>query len=216
MNETHILSSPPRASVFLPCQWHTYIQTSQIELVVDRLLDIIMDSSLANLAVVVCHGSYHTPAPYEAFLQAIRARGIEAYCPQRPSSDLSKLNVGDVNNPDFDRGPPEGGYPTEADDAEVIVELLKKLIDEEGKWVLLVGHSSGGWVATEAAKPELQATTRKAEGKQGGVVGIFYMGAFIIPVGESVHSFFQPKDRPVVAPPFMRFHVSLCSSVVPF
>ncbi|KAJ9295062.1 hypothetical protein DTO271G3_6232 [Paecilomyces variotii] len=165
-----------------------------------------MDSSLANLAVVVCHGSYSTPVLYEPLVHALNARGIEAYFPQRPSSDLSKLNVGDVNNPDFDREPPEGGYPTEADDAEVIIELLKKLIDDEGKWVLLVGHSSGGWVATESAKPELQAATRKSEGKEGGIIGIFYMGAFIIPVGESVHSFFQPKDGPVVVPPFMTFH----------
>jgi pimeloyl-ACP methyl ester carboxylesterase len=167
-----------------------------------------MSSAAANLAVVVCHGSYHTPAPYEPLVQALEARCIKAYCPQRPSCDLSKLNVGDVNHPDFDREPPTGGYPTEADDAHVVIKLLEKLVIDEGRLVLLVAHSSGGWVATEAAQPALQATARKAEGKHGGVIGIFYIGAFIIPVGESVHSFFQPKDGPANTPPFMEFHVS--------
>lgn len=168
-----------------------------------------MDSTLTDLVVVICHGSYHTPSPYQPLVQALKAHSIEAYCPQRPSSDLSKLNVGDVNNPDFDREPPQGGYPTESDDARVIVELLEKLVNDQGKWVLLAGHSSGGWVATEIALPELQAPTRKREGKSGGVIGIFYIGAFVIPVGESVNSFFQPKDGSVLIPPFMKFHVGI-------
>ncbi|KAK3331406.1 hypothetical protein B0H66DRAFT_613761 [Apodospora peruviana] len=37
------------------------------------------------------------------------ARGIAAYCPQLPTADLAKLNVGDdVHNPDFSREPPPG------------------------------------------------------------------------------------------------------------
>ena len=163
---------------------------------------------ISNLAVVLCHGSYHTPAPYEPFIQALKAHGIDAYCPQRPSSDLNKLNVGDVNNPDFDREPPNGGYPSDSEDVQVIVQLLQRLVNDEGKSVLLAGHSSGGWVAAQAALPTLQANTRKSNGQSGGIIGIFFIGAFIIPVGESVHSFFQPKDGSLVTPPFMTFHVS--------
>ncbi|KAH8702376.1 Alpha/beta hydrolase fold-1 [Talaromyces proteolyticus] len=163
-------------------------------------------SPFKELAVVICHGSYYTPAPYVPFMEALKSQGLEAYCPQRPTCDLSRLNVGDINNPDFDRDPPTGGYPTDTEDVDAVVEILKKLANDEGKLVLLVAHSSGGWVATQAAVPELHAKARQAEGKAGGIIGIFYMGAFVVPVGESVNSFFQPKDGTLFTPPFMRFH----------
>ncbi|KAL3491088.1 alpha/beta-hydrolase [Aspergillus germanicus] len=159
-----------------------------------------------KLAVVISHGSYHSPAPYGPFIEALKAVGIDAYCPHRPTCDLSKLNVGDINNPDFDREPPPGGYPSDTEDANQVIEVIEKLVDQDGKLVLLVAHSSGGWVATQAAISELQAKTRRAEGKTGGIIGIFYIGAFLVPAGESVSSFFQPKDGSLVTPSFMRFH----------
>ncbi|KAH6640164.1 Alpha/beta hydrolase fold-1 [Chaetomium tenue] len=159
----------------------------------------------SDLAVLLCHGSYHTPAPYGPLLEALQARGIAAYCPQLPTADLTKLNVGDVANPDFDREPPPGGYPQGEEDTDAVLSVLKPLV-EASKEVLIVGHSSGGWVATQAAHRDLQADVRKSQGLAGGVIGILYAGAFVIPVGESVNSFFQPKDRNFVTPPFMTFH----------
>ncbi|KAH9895414.1 hypothetical protein F4778DRAFT_783770 [Xylariomycetidae sp. FL2044] len=132
--------------------------------------------------------------------------GIEAVCPQLPSSDLAVLNVGDVDSPDFDRGPPEGGYPQGDADKSVVLKTLDELVNEQKKDVILLAHSAGGWVATEATQAEFQAATRKAKGLSGGVIGILYMGAFVIPVGESIHSFFQPKDGTLYVPPFMQFH----------
>ncbi|KXX77637.1 Pyrethroid hydrolase [Madurella mycetomatis] len=158
-----------------------------------------------DFTVVLCHGSYHTPAPYGPLLEALQARGIAAYCPQLPTADLAKLNVGDIHNPDFNREPPPGGYPQGEDDTDAVLGVLKPLV-ENGKEVLLVGHSSGGWVATQAAQHDLQADVRKSRGLDGGIIGILYVGAFVIPVGESVHSFFQPKDGNVVTLPFMTFH----------
>jgi pimeloyl-ACP methyl ester carboxylesterase len=161
---------------------------------------------MSELAVVLCHGSYHTPAPYEPFIEALAAQGIAGYCPQLPTSDLSKLNVGDVDNPDFDIGPPEEDYPQGQEDAAVVLQLITDLVDN-GKKVVIIGHSSGGWVATQSALPEFRIEDRKEKGLPGGVLGILYVGAFVIPVGESVHSFFQPKDgSPPVTPPFMQFH----------
>ncbi|KAI0141263.1 alpha/beta-hydrolase [Xylariaceae sp. FL1272] len=151
-------------------------------------------ASSSELVVVICHGSYHTKAPYEPMMEVFMAEaGIPSFCPQLPTADLTKLNVGDPDKPDFNLGPP----------AE---DVLKPLIIDQKKEVLLIAHSSGGWVATEVARPDLQATTRKKQGLAGGVIGIFYIGAFIIPVGESVHTFFQPKDGSFVVPPFLEFH----------
>lgn len=159
-----------------------------------------------DLAIVLCHGAFHTPAPYGPLLDAFRAQGVDAYCPQLPTSDRAKLNVGDVNNPDYDREPPAGGYPQGEEDARVVLGVLRPLIDA-GKEVLLIAHSAGGWVATEVARPELQAKARASDGLAGGIVGILYMGAFLIPVGESIDSFFL-RGQAAVAPPFMTFHVS--------
>lgn len=100
-------------------------------------------NSAPNLAVVLCHGLYHTPAHYGPFLESLKARGIEAYCPHLPTSDLTKLNLGDIDHPDLDREPPTGGYPQGDDDARVVVEAIKPLV-EAGKKVLVIGHSAGG------------------------------------------------------------------------
>lgn len=167
-----------------------------------------MAPQMPELVAVLCHGSYHTPAPFEPLIRAFKAQGINTYCPQLPTSDPAKCNVGDISNPDYDQEPPVGGYPQGEEDAQVVLAVLQPLIDE-GKKVLIIAHSAGGWVATEVARRELQAKHRAANGLLGGVVGILYMGAFVIPVGESVNSFFQPKDgQPAVTPPFMTFHVS--------
>ena len=172
-------------------------------------------NSSADLAVVICHGSYHTPAPYMPLVDAFNNVGIDAYCPQLPTSDLNLLNVGDVRTPDFDRGPPVGGYPQGEEDVKVILDILEPLVNEKGKKVVLIGHSSGGWTATESATTTLHAKVRQEKGLTGGVIGILFLGAFIIPVGESINGFFQPKDSPSFTPPFMRFHVSMAAPKIP-
>lgn len=161
-----------------------------------------------NLAIVICHGSYHSPAPYKPFIDALNSQGYETYCPQRPTADLSRHNVGDLSNPDFDRGPGPEGLPSDFEDVAVVNDILEKLIQQEGKQVLLVAHSSGGWVATQAAVPELQYKTRQANGQKGGLIGLFYYSAFVIPLNESINSFFQPKDGSFTIPPWLRFYVS--------
>ena len=100
------------------------------------------------------------------------------------------MNIGDISSPDFTRDLPPNGYPQAADDVTVLQDLLKKLINEAGQSVVLFGHSSGGFTATEAATPKLQMKNRRENGMPGGIVGISYGCAFLIPVGESVHSFF--------------------------
>ena len=100
-------------------------------------------ASLPKISMVACHGSYHTSEPYMPLIESLKAAGIDAYCPQLPTSDLTMLNVGDVNTPDFNSEPPEGGYPQGDEDSSIILNLLSSLILKEGKRVLIIGHSSG-------------------------------------------------------------------------
>ncbi|PYI24124.1 alpha/beta-hydrolase [Aspergillus japonicus CBS 114.51] len=158
--------------------------------------------------IIICHGSYHTPTPYTPFLNHLTSQGYEVHCPQRPTSDLTQLNVGNTSNPDFDRPPPPTGYPSDAADVAVIQTLLDRLILQENKQVLLVAHSSGGWVATQAATPKYQDHPQASPSTKAsaGILGIFYYGAFLVPIGESVTSYFQPEDGSFVVPPFCKAH----------
>ncbi|KAK6839128.1 hypothetical protein PG987_004994 [Apiospora arundinis] len=90
-----------------------------------------------DVAVVICHGSYHSPKPYEPLVDALKDVGMTPYRPYLPTADLSKLN---------------------------------------------------------------------ANGQRGGIIGMLYIRAFIIPVGESIHSLFQPKDGTIFVQAFMEFH----------
>ncbi|KAH7081196.1 Alpha/Beta hydrolase protein [Paraphoma chrysanthemicola] len=156
-------------------------------------------------AVLICHGFYHTPEFYQPLIERFESHGIEVHCPQLPTSDPSKLNVGDINSPHFDRDPPSAGFPQGDDDAKIITDSLHELITESGKRVVILAHSAGGWVGTQSAVPLLQENVRREKGLKGGIIGLFFFGAFVIPVGESIHSFFQPKDGNVVVPPWLEF-----------
>ena len=64
------------------------------------------------------------------------------------------------------------------------------------------------WVSTENATPELRFSARAKEGKSGGVFGIFYISGYILPVGQSIHSFFYPQGDSTPLSPFVTLHVS--------
>jgi alpha-beta hydrolase superfamily lysophospholipase len=76
-------------------------------------------------------------------------------------------------------GPP----PTIYDDAAFIASEVEKLADE-GKEMVLVGHSYGG-IPISQCMEGLSRAAREKEGKQGGVVRIAYMTALVPALGES-------------------------------
>ena len=72
------------------------------------------------------------------------------------------------------------------DDAKSLRSLLDELIEAQGKGVICVLHSYGGVVGTEAIHESLGRTVRQSKGLNGGVLGILYMTAFILPLGASL------------------------------
>ncbi|OAK98527.1 alpha/beta-hydrolase [Phaeosphaeriaceae sp. SRC1lsM3a] len=143
-----------------------------------------------DLAILLAHGSFHKASSMNSFLGALCAQGYKASCPQLPTADPARL-VADPSNPSFNQPPPPNGVPEHIEDAKVLIAALKELIEDEGKEVLLVAHSSGGWSATEAATHSLRKSSRKDAGKSGGLIGILYIAAFLIKPGESVYSIFS-------------------------
>jgi hypothetical protein len=139
-------------------------------------------------AVLLAHGSFHKNSLYEAFLETLRTRGFQdAICPQLPTSDPVRL-VADPNNPSFDQLPPEAGVASQSDDVNVLGSELKRLVEDEGKEVLLIAHSSGSWSATECALPTFHRSTRQRSDLPGGIIGIFYIAAILVQANESVFS----------------------------
>ncbi|KAK6853972.1 hypothetical protein PG995_010784 [Apiospora arundinis] len=71
------------------------------------------------------------------------------------------------------------------DDAAALRAELERLADEKGEDIIMVVHSYGGMVGSNAVEG-LGRRTRHAQGKKGGVVMLVYMCALAVDVGVSV------------------------------
>lgn len=160
-------------------------------------------SATQDWVAVICHGSWHPPIFYEPLRTMLQKIGVNSYCPLLPTCNVTNVNVEDQSSPALNAGPPSSGWPTAQGDADVIVELLRSLIEHEGRNVLLIGHSYGGWVSSQSALPELQWQSRQTQEKSGGIIGVLGYSAYLIPIGMSMGDFIQ---EPV--PPWSRLYVS--------
>ncbi|KAK7971547.1 hypothetical protein PG989_016563 [Apiospora arundinis] len=125
-----------------------------------------------DVAVAICHGSYHSPKLYEPLMDALKDVGMTPYCPYLPTADLSKLNVGDIDHPNFDRAAPTGGYP------------------QKGQWTAGWHHClfqpKGGTIFVQAFM-EFHASTI---GRKHGVAGL----STIVDVEEFFFNDKNPKE----------------------
>ncbi|KAF3480140.1 uncharacterized protein GIQ15_05487 [Arthroderma uncinatum] len=77
--------------------------------------------------------------------------------------------------------------PSKADcatDTVAIRDVLQPLVEDEGKDVVLVMHSYAGMPGSAAAKG-LSKTERSQAGKLGGILGMIFIAAFLVPEGLS-------------------------------
>ena len=150
-------------------------------------------------AIVIAHGHYHTPALLQPLISSLHKKNpdIEVYCPQLPGSDPSRFILGpDSTAEDYIQGPASNAeYPSDPEVLATLNTLVEKLVVDEGKYVLLVAHSAGGWAVGEATKPELDVTTRKAKGEVGGLVGLFFMAAFMCLPGDGMIEVFNASTE---------------------
>lgn len=71
-----------------------------------------------------------------------------------------------------------------SDDVEAVRRVLVPIV-EEGKEVVVIGHSAGG-ISMSGAVEGYDVESRKAAGKDGGVVRCIFMTAFVLPKGQSL------------------------------
>ncbi|KAI9931995.1 hypothetical protein ASPWEDRAFT_40178 [Aspergillus wentii DTO 134E9] len=116
--------------------------------------------------IVLVLGAWCLPPVYEQLQSRLSRRNIPSESPAHPSIGAE---------------PPT---KTLTDDVSSLRQTLTKLV-EEGKDVVVVGHSYGG-VVTSNAVEGLSKADRSRQGKKGGVVLVVYMSAFVLPKGTSL------------------------------
>lgn len=137
-----------------------------------------------NPTILFVHGAWHNPQHYRPIMEELETDGYPCVCPHLPSDDAE---------------PPE---VLMYEDAAVIKAAAQDLICE-GREVVVVGHSYGGVVTTEAIAPEFGREHRSSQGLSGGVKRLFYQCAFLLHTGESLGSAFGGE-----LPPFVQIEVS--------
>lgn len=143
--------------------------------------------------VLFVHGSWHNPNHFRRVRDLFEANGFPTSCPLHPS-------VGQL--------PPIGLM----EDAQLIRDELKRLIEIEEKDVLVFAHSYGGVVTAQAVDREFGKKEREAKGlvKKGGVLHLVYMCAFVLALGDSLGSALGGN-----LPPFIPVDVSLSLTLRP-
>ena len=122
--------------------------------------------------IVLVQGSFQTPLVYEPLVERLKFLGYPTVQPPLPSC----TNVEDPAFPST----------TLIDDALAVRLELTRQIEYGGKTVVVVMHSYGGLVGSEAIPEEFTYTNCKARGLLGGVIHLYYFSAFILATGQSV------------------------------
>lgn len=112
-------------------------------------------------------GAWHTPQHFKPIRTICEAKGYPTECPLLRTIEAC---------------PPTNLM----DDAEQMRELLKKLIEDECKDVLIICHSYGGLVTSQAADADFSKESRATKGLDGGIIRIIFMAAFIMSPGQAL------------------------------
>lgn len=130
-------------------------------------------------SVVMVHGAWHVPEHYEDLVDHLKSQGFDTHCPRLPTA-VDKLPV-----------PETASMPH---DTATVQSTIQGLV-EKGKKIILLMHSYGGVVGTNSLNGLLWPQ-RQSQNLPGGVVGVVYMAAFVIPVGTCLNTPFGGDNVP--------------------
>ncbi|OCT48128.1 hypothetical protein CLCR_04260 [Cladophialophora carrionii] len=146
-------------------------------------------------AILIIPGSFSTAQMYYSLQAAITALS--------PTQETYMANL-----PSAIRNPPEQPA-TLLDDATFFGGLIEKLLpaanhntaesDESSKDIILVAHSYGGVVATEALRGVSKQERLKAGKSGGGVIRVVYLAAHVPREGSSLEDTVGPPPEGMVA-----------------
>ena len=122
--------------------------------------------------VVLVQGWFQTPLVYKKLVDGLTAHGYHTIHPRLPScsntesTDIPQLSLS-------------------ADVLAICTELMR-LIEFEFKTVVVVMHSYGGLVGSEAIPEQHSYAHRQVQGIPGGVIHLFSYSAFLLNEGQSI------------------------------
>ena len=117
--------------------------------------------------IVIIPGSWQTPAAWTPFQTVLTAAGFPAEYVKLPTVGGTTLPLASL-----------------ADDVTAVRAVLAPLV-AAGKDIVLLCHSSGGLVGSNAVEG-FGVASRKAAGELGGVVLVVFLSAFMLPKGKSL------------------------------
>ncbi|KAL1877798.1 hypothetical protein Plec18167_004767 [Paecilomyces lecythidis] len=128
-------------------------------------------SAINKPTLLLVQGSFQLPLVYEILIKGLEQEGYPTVHPKLPSCS-----------------PDDAGFATRtlADDSRAVTDALESLIEKDGKYVIVLMHSYGGLVGSDAVLENLSYENRKKAGAPGGVIHLFYFAAFVLPPGQSV------------------------------
>ncbi|KAB5580097.1 Alpha/beta hydrolase fold-1 [Coniochaeta sp. 2T2.1] len=132
---------------------------------------------MSKPTIVIVPGAWQTPLVWDAFRATVEKAGYP------PSIHVPLPTIGGTQIP----------LPGLSEDVVTVRNVLEPLI-EQGKEVVLLCHSSGGLIGSNAVEG-FDAVSRKAAGKtSGGVVRIVFVAAFLLPKGRSLLPGFAGRE----------------------
>ena len=115
------------------------------------------------------HGAFHSSIHLEPFSRFLSSHGYPTHCPDLPTS--------------------KGLSTTDAyEDAAFVESEIGKLVESEGKDVVVLLHSYGGFVPSMALPEAFAKKQRLSKGLPGGIVRLLYIAAIVVPIGKNVGS----------------------------
>lgn len=123
---------------------------------------------MSKPTIVIVPGAWQKPVAFEGIVKLLEQAGY-------PTTHVPLPTVGGTETP-------LAGLD---DDVEAVRKVLVPLVEEHGKEVVLIGHSSGG-ISMSAVVEGFDAVSRTSAGKKGGVTTCVFLAAFVLPKGQSL------------------------------
>ncbi|MCJ1352049.1 MAG: hypothetical protein MMC33_002033 [Icmadophila ericetorum] len=149
-------------------------------------MDFVLPEFDEKPTLVIVQGAFQDPQIYETLKNILSSQGFPILHPPLPSCS-------DVQSPEFPS-------VTLVDDALAIRMELVRLVEYASKIVVVIMHSYGGLVGSEAIPEYFSYSERHAKGLQGGVIHLFYVAAFLLREGESMVDVFADSGNTKVKP----------------
>ncbi|KAK5169162.1 uncharacterized protein LTR77_006471 [Saxophila tyrrhenica] len=151
-------------------------------------------------AVVIVPGAWHVPDHYEPFAKRLRTAGYETVIVRNPSVSVSR-DPGNMLRKD----------------AMVTCDVMKKLVNDETKDVVIIMHSYGGVSGSDAAAMLCEWLGTYGQPDHGRVRRMVYLAAHVLEKGEPMlgtgrvinHLDVNEKGMMVHQKPYERYYADI-------